>query len=306
MDAASSFVIASLQAYDRALERFTFPSLRPLFRTLGNATEAKEQPFALVARKRTKPVGMLLGGLSAAPRPEARIHSVYVAAPFRHNGLATALWARAEEVAAAAGAHRIGVNYIVGKPSIAAVEAILAKRGWSPPELSMLVVTMEYHNAVKASWLRDWKLPASYRIVRCSKLTEAERDELDEQRRTGQWMARDLDPRKFLEHYHEPTSLALLREGCIRGWVINHLMEGKLRFTCSFVHPELQRKGCVLWLYSEAVRRMHKVGLREGIWTIPTHHPAMQAFARRWMRPYSSEFTESRLSWRKLSLPTQD
>ena len=103
-------------------------------------------------------------------------------------------------------------------------------------------------------------------------------------------------PFDFLSEHHEATSLALRKDGKVRGWLINHLVGDTLRYTCSFVHPTLQRKGRVFVLYSEAMRRMQRLGIDKGMWTVPTQHPGMQAFARRWMMPYSDSFTESRES----------
>jgi len=90
------------------------------------------------------------------------------------------------------------------------------------------------------------------------------------------------------------VAFVLLVQGVARGWVINHAVDGVLRFTCSFVHRDLQRMGRVLLLYNEAVARARGLGFSEGMWTIPMQHHGMARFARRWMQPYSTFFGETR------------
>jgi GNAT superfamily N-acetyltransferase len=292
-----------LPNYLPELEKFTFPSLRGFLRLVGTSAcdpGSGGVPFAYVARIKERIAGMVLCGHSQNAPIEARIHSIYVAPNWRCQGIATRLWREAEVHSLKAGAARISVNYVVGKPSIAAIERILVLQGWSEPSMSMLVIKMHVDLAVKAPWYREWSLPDSYALVDWDMLSEDQLQELDSHRKPDSWIPSDLDPELFLKDHHRETSLALLKDGKVRGWLINHIVEGVLRYSCSFVHPELQRKGRVFCLYSEAVRRMPSLGLTEGIWTVPTRHPAMQSFAIRWMKPYSSHFTESRGSFKCL------
>jgi len=292
--------VDELCAPEPGVMKLTFPALRPLLAKLRSPKDGKPTVFAFVARKSERAVGMILGTLSHDLDAVAKIQSLYVIPPLRHQGLGNSLWREAESFAVKNGAKSLVVNYIAGKPGIQALEKLIARNGWSQPELSMLVVKMHYEPATKAPWFRKWKLPETDSIADWDDLSAEQLNELDSQRGPDSWIAEDLDPRLFLKDHHPGTSLALLREEKIRGWIINHQLEDKLRFSCSFVHPDLQRKGRVFALYSEAVRRCPEFGILSGIWTIPTKHPAMQNFARRWMLPYSYEFTESRTASKAL------
>lgn len=284
------------EKFDPQLERFTFPALRSLFRRLGTTAipDSEDRPFALTARLGNRVVGFLLGCEEGGHTGSYRIHSVFVAPPMRQRGVATALWQKAEEYCAGQGGRRMIVNYVVGKPPIAYLEKILARQGWSAPQQSMLVIKTRMDLAVQAPWYKEWQLPENYRLTAWGEVTDAEKKEILDSHAQEPWIAEDLIPFRYLPDHHPETSLALFRDGLVRGWLINHLVEGVVRYTCSFVHPELQRKGRVFVLYSEAMRRMQQLGLDEGMWTVPIYHPAMQAFANRWMKPYCTSFTESR------------
>lgn len=297
------FAIKEEENFDPALERLTFPALRALYRRLGtpDIPAAEDRPFALTARRGTRAIGFLLGCAEGGQPGLFRIHSVYVSPPMRQKGVATALWEKAEAYCREQGGTRLMVNYVVGKPAIAHLEKILARQGWSEPQQSMLVIKTHMELAVQAPWYKEWALPENYRIASWGEATEEEKEEILSSHAEERWIAEDLIPFRYLPDHHPETSLALYREGRIRGWLINHLVQGVVRYTCSFVHPELQRKGRVFVLYSEAMRRMQALGLDQGMWTVPTRHPAMQAFAKRWMQPYSTSFTESRDALKELS-----
>ena len=69
---------------------------------------------------------------------------------------------------------------------------------------------------------------------------------------------------------------------------------GVLRFTCGFVHRDLQRMARILLLVNEAVERAPEIGMSQAMWTIPLAHESMVRFAQRWMQPYSTFFGETR------------
>jgi hypothetical protein len=223
----------------------------------------------------------------------AQFLSLYILPSHRRKGIARALWSTAEAALRDMGHHKLMVKYVTGKPSIPYLERILNTSGWSEPETSMLVINMCMTRACKASWYREWKLPAGYAIIDWVQVTADQRNHLREWNERDRWIAPDLIPFDYESECHAATSVALLKDGAIVGWLINHLVNGTLRYTCSFAHPDLQRRGCVLWLYNESMRRMVKLGIENGMWTIPKHHPAMQAFARKWMQPHSDRFEES-------------
>ena len=184
---------------------------------------------------------------------------------------------------------------MTGKPGIAAFERVLAKAGWNPPETRMLVVKSTIPLIQKAPWMKLTELPDKMQIIAWNEVTEAERAALRHSRETETWIPDDLVPFDHEGNFEPRTSVALRHENRIVGWVINHQMSPKLiRFTCSFMRPDFQRLGRIVWLYADSVRRMEQHGFDEGMWTVPLKYPRNVAVTRRWMLPYASFFGETR------------
>lgn len=296
-----SFTVRMLNAFDPDLEAYTFPHWRPVFRSLGSNREGLDPAFALaaVSRDGTK-VGLLLGNLEGENNRRAVFLSVYVVPPWRGQGVGRALWGAAEKLARKEGAEWAEVNYVLGKPSIAFLEKILQKQEWSVPRRRMYVVKFDLETLGEAPWLRNRRLPEDYEIVLWRELPKESITELISSNAENAWVPSDLNPAYFLEDCHVETSLALRWRGKIRGWLITHQVNGVLRWSCGFVHPDFQQKGRMFALYGEVVRRAKRLGLREITGTVPTHHPGMVAFALRWLKPVVKRFTESRVAEKRL------
>jgi GNAT superfamily N-acetyltransferase len=250
-------------------------------------------PVVIAACAENTPVGLAL------VQPEegsdlAELLSVSVDEKYRHRGIATELLRRAEDACMDRGVRLLDGHYMTDEASTAALERVLAKRGFEPPAPRMLAVRCSLDSISHAPWIRQYKLPARFEIVPWVEVTEAEREHIRQSHAQAPWIAEDLMPFSFEADLEPVTSLALRVRGEVRGWVINHVVEGMLRFTCSYMHPEQQKLGRILLLYNEAVRRMPSVNLSVGMWTVPFHHAGMVAFARRWMQPYSVYFGETR------------
>ncbi|MCH8539651.1 MAG: GNAT family N-acetyltransferase [Opitutales bacterium] len=296
-----SFTVRELEIFDPELEEYTFPYWRQLFRSLGKEIEEKHSPFALTAMSGDgEKVGLLLGGLVGERQRRAVFLSVYVVPHWRGQGVGRALWAAAEEVAGKAGAEIMKVTYLLGKPSIPFLEKILERQEWSDPQLNMYVVGIDVKNIRNAPWMRKCRLPEDYEIILWRDLPQTAIDELIASDAEKPWIPPDLRPMDFFEHCHEESSLALKRQGKVRGWLITHLLNGVPRLSCGFVHPDLQRRGRMFALYAEAARRVEPLGLEEITATVPARHVGMAAFAQRWLKPFSQRFTESRLAVKKL------
>jgi hypothetical protein len=183
---------------------------------------------------------------------------------------------------------------MVEQNTTSAVECALRKAGWGDPQARMLVVRCSLDSIKDAPWMKDYRLPAGYEIISWVDVSATERAHIMETHRQAPWIAPDLVPFDFEAHIEPLTSVALRVNGQILGWCLNHVVDGILRYTCSFVRRDLQRLGRIVLLYNEAVARMPQAGLSVGSWTVPLAHPGMAAFARRHMQPYSIFFGETR------------
>lgn len=276
----------------QAYQGHTFPAMRSMLEQTGS-----ESVCAVAAQDDNgTPLGLALGHLAAEPdgSAAAQLASLYVRPDARGTGIGTALLVTFTQLCTRRGLPRIHAKYMTGPPSTAIIEKLFARAGWSAPEPRMLVIQATLDSIRAAPWMKAFPLPERMEIVRWDQLSAAERDWIAQTQREAPWIPTDLYPFDHEAHCEPVTSLALKLEGCVVGWVINHQVEGVLRFTCSFMHRRLQRMGRILLLYNEAVARMPQAGLHTGMWTVPMWHPSMAAFARRWMAPYATRFDETR------------
>lgn len=271
---------------------YTYPALRRLLHRLGDggATAVAAEDAA------GNPLGLALGVAvnGNGGRSAADLMSIYVRPESRRKGVAAGLLAAFTEICRTQGRAEIRATYMTGQPTTLAVEALLARAGWTAPETRMLVVRATLESIRPAPWMRDYPLAENMRIVRWLDLTEAERAGIVDSQSVHAWIPEDLYPFNHEAGCEPTTSLALKVDGKVVGWTINHRVGNVLRYTCSFMHRRLQRQGRILLLYNEAVARMPRAGLDTGMWTVPVWHPSMAAFARRWMAPYATRFDETR------------
>ncbi|MDB6135060.1 MAG: GCN5-related N-acetyltransferase [Verrucomicrobiales bacterium] len=255
-------------------------------------------PLLVTATVDDVPAGLALG---AIPKPGYQapptLFSLYTAPAFRHQGVGTRLMEVFHHEVAARGGELIRTIYMTGKDVSAHFERILEKTGWEKPQPRMAAIKADLRQirAMNPPWLQERRFDASrFSIVPWREITDAQKDALRRSHEADRWIAEDLAPWKHEANYDPVTSCAVLRDGALVSWVINHrLADGTTRFTCSFAHPRLQRYGVVMWLYKEAVDQMEKHNRRFGMWTVPLHHPAMHAFATRWMKPCAVYFRET-------------
>lgn len=242
------------------------------------------------------PAGLALG---AVPGPglerEPELLSLFTAKDYRNQGVGTQLMESFHKEMTRRGCPRVQATYMSGKETTPFLERILKKTGWEDPQPRMAAIKCDQVTLrAEAPWLRERRKDGRFRIVGWDEVTEEQKAAMLRSHAESPWVAEDLLPSKHEKDHDAVTSCAVLKEGALVGWVINHLMpDGVTRFTCSFAHPRLQKYGIVFWLYREASDRMERHGRRICMWTVPLQHPGMHAFATRWMKPYSIYFRET-------------
>jgi hypothetical protein len=83
--------------------------------------------------------------------------------------------------------------------------------------------------------------------------------------------------------------------------VINHQIDPRtVRFTCSFMHPDLSRRARIVPLYSEAIRRLSEAGCECCTLITPTVYPGMVEFIQRYCAPYVGFVGETRGTRKRL------
>ena len=74
-----------------------------------------------------------------------------------------------------------------------------------------------------------------------------------------------------------------------------------MRYTCSFIRPDLAKVGGILADYVESFARSRQAGFADGMFVTPLRHPAMMRFAERWFGPWSSFVGQTRGSGKILT-----
>lgn len=285
-----------------AFAPLTYPALRhllalePTVRFPAEGDRRRIQPLAVGAREAATPVGLALGCLPLGDGDGPELLSFYVRPERRTPAAADGLLARFEEAVRDAGFATLGFVYTSGSEDAAALEALLARRGWSPPETRMVTLRFTLEEIKATPWFRRYRRRTGFEFVPWVEVGEADLAALRASHEESGWIAEDLVPWAFdQQRLDAASSLAILLAGEIVGWVLNHRMnERTVRFTCSFLRRDLSRRGRIVPAYSESVERAEAAGYERGLFTVPKHHREMVAFVERWCAPWFGFVGETR------------
>lgn len=281
----------------------TFPAyrhmlpLQPTPRHPGQGDRAPVQPLASGAWMADTPAGLVLAEVPYHRREHGELLSVFVDQRFRGQGVGTALVEEMEARMTRGGLEDVTAVYMSGGAGVPAMERIFEKRQWSPPEVRSISVRFTPQEAMETPWfgkvtLRD----ADFEILPWSAVPQAERDRARRAHETTPWIKKGLE---FWNHDHygfdEVSSLGLRYRGELVGWVINHRLAPKqVRFTCSFMRDDLSRRGRILPLYTESIRRLAEEGCETCTLITPVWYKEMAEFLKRRCAHCVSYFGETR------------
>jgi GNAT superfamily N-acetyltransferase len=272
-------------------EKLTFSVFRYLLRNI----DSEKSIIALAASSLEQPVGLALAEIRQDDS-SAEVHSIFVEPPHRCSGIGTALLTRLEEELSQKGCTKAKLVYMTGKPTTPALESLLQKCNWTPPQPRMLVCKGQVETVREAPWMKKYsRLPASYSIFPWLEITQQERQTIQQQQEAQPWIPKDLIPFQYEKNLEPLNSLGLRYQGQVVGWVINHrLSPDTIRYTCSFVRQDLQKMGRIISLYAEAAKRQFQAKISQGIWTVPLEHESMVNFVKHRWTPYLTSLAETR------------
>ena len=268
------------------LEAMTFPRFRHLLlmfpapRFPGDGDRRNVIATGMVARVGAQPVGLALAATPQDAPAEAELLSLFVDPEWRGRGVATALLAALESQLVARGTVRIEGTYMTGKPAIQALERVLEKRGWEKPSIRTVSVKFTPEEARKTPWYRRTLLPRGGEIFAWRDATPEELARLQQGHDASPWIAEGLEPWAHAQAGFDPASSVGLRyKGEIVGWVINHrIWKETIRFTCSFMRPDLARRAAILPLYVAAIERAAEAGYQYCTFITPVRYKEMVDF----------------------------
>lgn len=306
------------------LATMTFPVYRPLLDLQPTSRHPEQgdrrriQPLAIVARVGEQPLGLLLGELpldaeaSSGAAPE--VLSLFVLPEARGHGLGTALVEAFEQEVERRGFRELAAVYTTGKPAIDQVERIFHRRGWEAPRARTMSVRFPPGRALESDLFAPRRIAALGARLDLFPWSEAEPAELEQIRESharAPWITPALAPWRFTGAPFDPISSVGARyrpggapNGEIVGWVLNHRVDERtVRFTCSFMRKDISRRGRIVPLYHESLRRLAAAGIERATFITPVVYPNMIRFIERWIAPIA-EFTGETRGVRKVLTTT--
>lgn len=314
------------------VEEMTFPIYRPLLGLVPVSRHPEQgdvrlvQPVAVVVRSGGRLAGLALAELPLAAadpgapaervdaadadrRPE--LLSLFVKPAARCAGVATALLAALERELVRRGATAVTTVYTAGRPAIPALERVLEKRGWDTPRARTLSVRFPPEAALASDLFSERRMSAlagRLELFAWRDLDDASRARIRSSHEAAPWITPALAPWRFEAAGFDPlSSIGARHRGEVVGWVLNHVVApGTVRFTCSFLRKDLSRRGRIVPLYRESLRRLAEGGVERATFVTPVIYPNMVRFILRWIAPIAEFVGETRGSAKALRPPTPD
>ena len=297
-DSAKSYTAMTFPVYRHLL------SMQPLARHPEQGDQREVQPVAIGAHLAGKPEGLVLAEYPLHGSGQPEILSVFTQSNHRNKGMATAMIQRLIRLLGGRGFEELQAIYMTGKPSIPAMERVLAKCAFHEPEMRTLTVRFTPDEALSTPWFGRFKLPDHlYEIFPWHELSSKERAKIKSSHEASPWIADGLEPWKHDAHgFDQVSSLGVRYQGTVVGWVINHVISpGIVRFTCSFIHKNLSQRGRILPIFTDSIRRLRDKGCKNCTFITPVSYEPMISFIRRRCEPWVSFVEETRGTSRKLS-----
>jgi GNAT superfamily N-acetyltransferase len=288
-----------------ACEAMTFPVYRHLLamraapRHPEQGDDQRVEPIGVVARADGAAIGLALAELpldaAADPERAPEVLSLFVRKDERARGIGTALLEALEGAVARRGFAELKAVYMGGRPGNAALERVLDKRGWSAPAVRTVTLRFTPHGARSCPWYGRARLSRGDEIFPWTELRAEEREEIRRTQAAAIWIPPGLEPWRHDAHGFDPvSSLGLRHRGRVVGWVINHRVSpSTVRFTCSYMRKDLGRRGRIMPLYTEALRRLEESGCTDCLFVTPVEFPTMVDFVKNRCAPWEGSLTET-------------
>lgn len=302
MESTVSYSIERLNAISASCYGdLTFPSYTHLLFDLYELSPT----LAFGASINGEPVGLVLGQAASSGIP-GDVLSLCVKALYRNNGVATTLLKTLEREFQSRGCQNATLTYASGKPQTAALERVLQKLHWSTPAPKKLICRAN-RSLLNAPWA-SYSLPSSFEIFPWVEILTEEREAILEKQKAEKWIPDELLPFKYEAGLEPINSLGVRYKGEVVGWCLTQRRDKNvICYCCSFMRMDLQRRGRLVPVYIEAIRRQDTLTDKpEGIWVVPYKHQAMVTFVKRRMGPYLThiaEFLESSKTYPSQAYP---
>jgi len=280
---------------------FLYSSLTyPLYRSRLQTLTIEGKTIAIGASVSDKPVGLVLAEILGDG--SAKVLSIFVEPNYRCLGIGAALLNTLEEELTLRDCTNLEIVYTLAKSTTLALERLLQKCNWPSAKPRMLICKTTTDDMINAPWMKLSRLPAAYEIFPWMEITPQERVALKKQQEEKHWMASDAIPFDYEQDLEPINSIGLRYKGEVVGWLITHrTAPDTIRYTCSYVRPDIQRMGRIIPLYIRATQLQMEAGISRGTWTVSLMHTSMIAFVKKHMRPYLISLEQSMGSSKSLT-----
>ncbi len=262
-------------------DAFTFPSLQKRWQTHPQRGEL----IGVSATIDNQMVGMVIAEIISKTQnpPHASILSCYVVPNYRDRGIGTNLMSHLEKQLIKFQCQRVEISYKSSETTERALEPLLKKVGWLPPEPAFVLAQTTTQKIALAPWLHKYFLPATFEIFPWGELTAAEK----------QLLLTRPDYPSALTPFSEETrieflnSLGLRHKGEVIGWMLTHrVAPDTIRYSSLFVREPYQKLGRAIPLLSESIKRQINSEIEKCIFSVAAENQLMLRFLERHLRPY--------------------
>lgn len=221
----------------------------------------------------------------------ATIISFYVLPEFRQQKIGSSLLFYLEKDLVKNGFTHLEVSYQQTEITGLALEAMLRKFNWQPPESKFLLAKTTTEKIAAAPWLYKFNLPKEYEIFSWQELSQKEAQAI----RSRSDYPPALNPFTNDPRIEFMNSFGVRHKGEIIGWSLTHrVAPDAIRYSSLFVRQKYQKMGRAVPVLAESIKRQIASPVPYCTFSVAKENPAMLKFVQRRLLPYLTYCSEGR------------
>lgn len=257
------------------LPDFLFPNL---------AEKVNQHPGPLqgvLATENKVPRGLILSEYNPGNK-SARIASFVVHPDHHGKGIGTNLLAILEKSLKSEGCQHLEGNFRTHWTFVKALKKVLKNADWSQPREDLIVAKGEARKAMPVFACRIATDDSNSTVIPFSEINNAQRSEMLERKNLNNWYPDLLNPFRHEKSRHDETSLALLSNNKVEGWVISHQIGADINeFTSLFLDPKVRSYKTASRLIGESLARQSATELTSYLVTVKADNRVMRKLFER-------------------------
>ncbi|MCT7951104.1 TIGR03032 family protein [Ancylothrix sp. C2] len=267
-------------------DALTFPRIKKRWQS----RQLQGELLGVSASVSQKIVGFLIAEIFPDVK-SANLISFYVLPEFRNQKIGSSLLFYLEKDLKKKGFTTLEVSYQQTEITGLALEAMLRKFNWQPPETKFLLCKTTTEKIAAAPWLYKPILPTEYEIFPWQELSQIETQKI----RQWQDCPAALNPFTNDTRIEFMNSLGVRHKGEIIGWSLTHrVAPDTIRYSSLFVREKYQKLGRAVPVLAESIKRQIASPVPYCTFSVAKENGRMLEFVKRRLQPYLTYFSESR------------